>query len=337
VSRTLPPTPRRLALAALAGQVPRSRALLAGAALLGAALALLVAGARAGGVLAAHLRDGLGHAGDHTPALAPASTAAQLGLGVLAVAVPVLAAAALAALVAHLGQVRRLWMPRRHIDGAPAAQAVAPRRLVDGALAVLALAGLGLVTLAWLARHRADLAALGAIAPAAAARGTLALVVSALAHLAAALVVVGAVELLLAVLRHRADLHLTRAEADADARAAGLDPRWRRSVRTGRAGDQRLLRLARRADLVVVGHGAVAVATPGAGAGADGPRLLGVARGAEVTTLVAAARRHRVPLPRDPALVTALLDAPTGPIDPRLWPAVAALVAASREPPAAAS
>jgi flagellar biosynthesis protein FlhB len=321
--RVLPPSARRVALARRAGLVPRSAILVAGAAWTGAAIGLWLAASRARALLASSFvtattaTDG---------SVAPPPTAADLVVAVLGVAAPLVAGAALAAVAAHLAQTRQLAIPRRVIPGAPRPARGIDRRAADVGLAGLRAVAVAAVAVAWTWTHLADLGRLAGEPAGAALAGATALLVSALAHLAAALLAVGALDLLVAVLRHRADLRMTRTEAADDARAAGIDPRWRRA-RLDRGAGADAVRTAR---LVVAGDGATAIRWhetlwPV-------PTILATGRGLDATRLLELARRHHVAIHHAPALARGLGTLAAGAAVPdALRPALAELVAADGE------
>ncbi|HET9991505.1 MAG TPA: EscU/YscU/HrcU family type III secretion system export apparatus switch protein, partial [Kofleriaceae bacterium] len=144
--KPFPPSARRIALARRAGLTAASPVLVGG--LVAAAVAIAVA--VAGGWFA--LGDAVSSActfdsGVHRDAIAPAL---QLPHAVLSLAAPILTAAALAGLVAHLAQTRALWLPRRRLEHAPALDRGPAARARGAAFDLLAVATLGAVAFAWL-------------------------------------------------------------------------------------------------------------------------------------------------------------------------------------------
>src|SRR5690242_15740128 len=113
--RPFRPSPRRRALARQAGLHAASPTITGGV----AAAAALVALAALGGTLARRLGAAIAAACAGHAALAPGA----LAEAVLGAALPILAAAAVAGMVAHLAQTRAAWLPRRRIAGAPALEA----------------------------------------------------------------------------------------------------------------------------------------------------------------------------------------------------------------------
>jgi len=351
--RPFPPSPRRRALARRAGLHAASPWITGGVA---AGAALLAVGAV--GRLALHrLGDAIVaacHAGAQpTPdAALSALPLASLPQAILGLALPLLAAAALAALLAQLAQTRAAWLPRRRFDGAPALDAGSgPRvRRASGDLA----AGTVLATVAfgwlwWTAPRIASLLAIDPIAraPSLAApldRGAAAmhgdvlaaspLLAGAVALLVSLAVAVTVAWLALGVLdalaRHAAlarALAMTSTQKREDDRLAGADPRWR----AHRAAVQRGPRLAE----AVAGASVLVLGDDAAVAVAWDPRHRPVpvrtasARGPRARQLLGLARRHRIAVHRDAALAVALVDG-DGPVPEPHWPRLAEIIAATR-------
>ena len=113
--RPFPPSPRRRA-GTPGGPRRREPHLVAGGAWLGALVGLVLvargAGAQIGGWIASACR-----ASDGGPA--SLTLDALLRRRSAQIALPLLAATALAAFAAHVAQTRTLWIPRRTIPGAP--------------------------------------------------------------------------------------------------------------------------------------------------------------------------------------------------------------------------
>lgn len=333
--RVLPPTPRRLALARRAGMVARSPVLVAGAAWAGAAIALWIAMRRAGAALETAIRAGASTA-DSTAASAGGVTAAARAAGgvapgdviaaVLGLVAPVVIGAVIGGLALHLAQTRALAIPRRRIDGAPRPARGIDRRAGDAGVRAIRAAIVGATAIGWTWIHLGDLGHLAELAPAAALAGAAVLGLGAIAHLAAALLVAGALDLGVAVLRHRADLRMTRREMIDDARAAGIDPRWRAGrARDGRDRDPTLAVASAR--VVITGAGAVAIRYhdrlwPR-------PMIVAAGRGLDATRLLELARRHRIAIHHDPELARALADAGVDAAVPDRWLAPLADVVAA--------
>jgi len=282
-----------------------------------------------------------------------APTASSLVGMVLAYAIPILGAAAIAAVVAQLAQTRTLWLPRRRIDGAPApVRSPAARAAIDlgGAAAIVA------IIVAWLWAMMPRLATLFEVEWPSGA-----LVIAAiLATSTIALVVIATVD---AIVRHvelAAGLRMTPAERREDVRQAGMDPRWRRRAS---ARDE-----LGHATVLVLGNG-VAAAIAWDPIHRPVPVCVAQGRGTEATRLLGLARRDRVPVHRDVELAaqlvgdaaarprapqsapqsatqyatqTAAANGPgaanasvfaVAPIDMTLWPRLAEIVAAVRRDP----
>jgi len=229
--RPFPPSPRRRALARAAGLTAASPLLVAAAAL-GAAAATSAILARDAvhtlGVWLAAACDG--HA---------SLTAAALPRAIATLAAPLLGLAAVAALAAHLAQTRGIWLPRRRIEGAPAA----PRR--TGLLDLLAAIVVGTTAFAWLWLTAPRIAALVTAPPAQAALAVAAFV----ATLAIAIVVLGTLD---ALLRHAAlgnAFAMTAEEKRQDERLSAADPRWRARRLEQARGDARAFARTNRASM----------------------------------------------------------------------------------------
>jgi flagellar biosynthesis protein FlhB len=266
------------------------------------------------------------HVAQHASDVAPhavglpadlAHRASDVATAVLDLALPLLVAAAVAALVVHVAQTRSLWFPRRSIPGAP----VLPRRarLGTDALGTVAIGG---VTVGWLWLCAPRLAAL-IQAPVAAAAAILALVVT----LAVAWVVLGVAD---ALVRHGQltdALSMSREDKREDDRLVAADPRWRAqrlSVMRGPAVGDAVARAA----VVLVGDD-IAVAIDWDVVRQPVPLRSTTGRGARATQLVALARRHRVAVHRDGALARLLVTG-EGPVPEEHWSRLAEIVAAVR-------
>jgi flagellar biosynthesis protein FlhB len=157
--RPFPASPRRRALARQAG-LHAASPLVVGAA---AAAAVVVAAGAAGSAATRRLGPALVAACAGHGELGPAAIPETVG----AVVLPVLGAAAVAAVLAHLAQTRALWLPRRRIAGAPALEAGALPRTRSAArdlAAAAIIAGVAFAWLWWLAPRLATLVALDPIA-----------------------------------------------------------------------------------------------------------------------------------------------------------------------------
>ncbi len=236
---------------------------------------------------------------------------------VLELLLPLLLAAALAALVAHVAQTRALWFPRRRLPGAPSV----PRRARAG-FDLVAAGTVGAVAFAWLWLCAPRLALL-VEAPLAAALAVASFAVT----LVAAWVALGAID---ALLRRRVlveALAMTREEKREDERMTAADPRWaaqRLAVARGPAvGDA-----VARSSIVVVGDD-VAVAIEWDPVRQPVPLRVATGRGPRATQLMALARRQRVAMHRDVEMAATLVMA-EGPVPERDWARLAEVVAAVR-------
>ncbi|MEO7733877.1 MAG: EscU/YscU/HrcU family type III secretion system export apparatus switch protein, partial [Kofleriaceae bacterium] len=257
-------------------------------------------------VLGVAATDGPGAGAAHAGAALPA---------IVSLALPILGAAALAALVAHLAQTRAPWLPRRRLRGAPVLEAGAiPRaRRAGGELAAAGvIAAVAFGWLWWMAPRLAGLAALDPLAAASPhatpplLAGAAALLISLAVALTIAWLALGAVD---AVVRHAAldsALAMTSTEKREDDRLVGADPRWR----ARRAAIQRGPRLAEAiagASLLLLGDDA-AVAVAWDPLRRPVPVRTASGRGPRARQLLGLARRHRIAVHRDPALTAALVD-----------------------------
>jgi flagellar biosynthetic protein FlhB len=339
--RPFPPSPRREALARRAGVVAASPWLTAAAAWLGALVAAVATARAASGLIGAWIARaadeaaaGAGAPGvgstNHAPdAISDAGAAfAHAAPTVLELALPILVAAAIAAVIAHLAQTRAVWLPRRRIAGAPAVPGDAGARARRAGLDVVAALAFGATAFGWLWLVAPRVAKLPQLAGADDLAAAGALIASSVATLAIAWVVAGAIDALARTAERAAALRMTTTDKRDDDRLAAADPRWRERRRA----------LARRAEpatempgasLLVLGDG-VAAAVAWDAVRRPVPARVVAGAGARVTQLVALARRHRVPVHRDPTLARALARGDDGPVDRELWPRLAEVIAAVR-------
>jgi flagellar biosynthesis protein FlhB len=295
---SLPPTPERRALARRAGIVPLSPALTAAAAWTAGAALLAWAGGAVAGRLAAVARAGVAGAGGEVAGALPAALAEVVSL-----AAPLVAAIAAVAVLVHLGQTRTPWLPRRRLRGAPRPRGGAGRRAADAGLGLLAMAVGGAIAGRVVLVHGADL--VRASAPQA-----LAVIAIGLVQVAAGLLAVGVADAGLRVLRHAADLRMTPRERRDEERARAGDPRWRRLRRERAAADGSLAAVAGSA--VVIADEVAAVAIAWHARWSPVPRIVVGGTGRAAMAVVAAARRHGVPIQRDGELAAALAGAAPG-------------------------
>lgn len=252
---------------------------------------------------------------------------------VLELVAPLVIAAALAALVAHVAQTRALWLPRRRIAGAPV---VPPARVARTTLDMIAAAVVGAVAFGWLWITAPRLAALfaigggpGARSATAALDGAPVAVGAALASLAAALAIAWVALAALDALVRRAQvsraLAMTVAEKREDDRLAAADPRWR-AQRSALAREPLASPAVARAALVLLGDD-VAVAIAWDARRQPVPVRTITGRDARATQLLGLARRHRVAVHRDAQLARALGDT-AGPVPEAHWARLAEIIAA---------
>jgi flagellar biosynthesis protein FlhB len=262
--------------------------------------------------------EGVTHVGDTSPADAAVLLLGDAARAVLELAAPMLAAAAIAAILVHLAQTRGLWLPRRALPGAPQVPRHDVRRTaldLAGALAI------GAVCLGWLWTTAPQLALL-VQSP----RFAAAALASLLAALAIALLVLGVIDTLVRHVQLASALAMTRDEKREDDRLAAADPRWRAqrlSILRGNTSDA-----VARSSLVLLGDD-LAIAVAWDPIRQPVPLRVATGRRARATQLVALARRHRVAVHRDSELAARLVDH-EGPVPESDWPRLAPIIAAAR-------
>lgn len=237
-------------------------------------------------------------------------------VAVLELATPLVGAAAIVALLAHLAQTRAPWLPRRRIAGAPV---VDPARVRRAMFDLAAAATIGGVAFAWLWFVAPRLAQLSSM-PLASGLA----IASAAASFAIAWIAIGIFDALLRAHDLASALRMTAREQREDERLSTGDPRWR--AMRARAADDPATAIAG-STLLVLGDGiAVAIAWDPI----RRPRPMRTASGhdARATQLLALARRRALPIHRDPALASALDG--IGPVDEAHWPRLAEIVAAMK-------
>jgi flagellar biosynthesis protein FlhB len=222
---------------------------------------------------------------------------------------PLLAAAA-AALAAGALQTRFLVAPAaasprlaRLAPGRGLARLLSRERLAAVALAVAKALLAGLLVLAWARGAAPALARLPrAVAPGAALPGLLAPLAL---RLGTVLLALGVADLLLARRRHLRELRMTRPEVRREQREEDGDPALRAERRRRHRALAETSPVAR-ATCVVVNPTRVAVALVHR-RGQDGaPRVVAKGTGAAARRIRSVARRHGVPVVRDPPLARAL-------------------------------
>ncbi|HEY5939056.1 MAG TPA: EscU/YscU/HrcU family type III secretion system export apparatus switch protein [Kofleriaceae bacterium] len=315
--RAFPPSPRRLALARRAGLHAASPVLVGALACGGIVLALVTLGRAVG----ARVGDWIAAAcdlGGTRPALAPRDAAGAI----IELALPLVIAAALAAVVAQLAQTRAVWLPRRRLDNAPALDRGAGARTRRTAFELVSAAIIAGVAIGWLWWVAPRLARLPSVPLAGAS-----LLASFLAAIAIAWVAIGVVDALLRAAELARALRMTARERREDERLGGADPRWR----SARAAAQRTTdpRAAMAGSTLLVLGDDLAVAIAWDPIRRPTPVRTATGRRARATQLVGLARQQRIPIHRDVALAAALV-ASEGPIPEPHWPRLAEIVAALR-------
>jgi len=325
--RAFPPSPRRRALARQAG-LHAASPFLVGAA---AAAAALVATTAVAGTLAQRLGAAIAAACRGQPVLPPAS----LVEAVVSAALPIVGAAAVAALIAQLAQTGAGWLPRRRIPGAPIAESGALPRTQRAAGELAAAAVIAGGAFAWLWSAAPRIAVLVELAPGAPSPSSparlLAGAAALLASLGGALVVgwaaIGVLDAVARQIGFARALAMTSADKREDDRLAGADPRWRARRAALQRGPHASDAVAS-ASVVVLGDDA-AVAIAWDPARRPVPVRTAIGRGPRATQLLGLARRHRIAVHRDPALAAALVTG-DGPVPEPHWVRLAEIIAATR-------
>jgi type III secretion protein U len=331
-ARTEEPTPRRLREARGRGEVARSADLLAAAALAGGLAGLTVAGRDLVDVLSRSLR-----AAAAGPAWGadPAGLARDALLLVLRLSLPPAGGALAAVALAGALQTGFAFSPaaaRPRLERLDPFRGLA--RLVDASQAVRAALGLAkaLLLLALLVAWGGDAARALSSLPRAAAPGALAAAAPLLGRLAlrlaAALAVLGVVDLLLERRRLRRALRMSRDEVRRELREDEGDPARRAERRRAHRALVEAGAVAR-ATVVVVNPTLVAVALRHERGGAGAPVVVAKGAGPAAARIRSAARRAGVPVVKDVPLARALLRlADVGDeIPEELYDAAAALLA----------
>jgi flagellar biosynthesis protein FlhB len=318
--RPFPPSARRRALARSAGLSAASPIVVGAAAWIGAVAAVLVVGraiaVRLGVWIAEACSAGAGTdavTGPRGPSMSAIVT------DVLAFVLPVLIAAALAAVVAHVAQTRGVWMPRRKLRGAPALE---ESRAAHGGLAIAGAITIGAVTLAWLWAFAPRLALLIDHPDAAAL-----MLAGFLGSLAAVWIVLGAIDALLRHAELQSSLRMTAADKREDERLAGADPRWRARRAEVARGAASVRDAVAGASVVLLADGA-AVAVAWDPVRRPVPVRTVTGKDARATQILALARRHGIAVHRDPELALALVDG-DGPVPEARWARLAEIIAAT--------
>jgi len=313
--RPFPPSPRRLGLARRSGLHAASAVLVGAAACAAALLALVVLGRAA----AEHLGAAIAAAcsGAET-AIAPSHAAGAI----LELALPIIGAAALAAMIGHFAQTRALWSPRRRLEGAPTLDGGPTARTRRAGFDLAATGVIAGVVFGWLWLVAPRLAAL----PSQPLAGG-ALLASAVAAIVIAWLAIGVIDALLRHAELGQALRMTTREQREDARLAGADPRWR-ELRAKASREPNVRDAITGSTLLLLGDDA-AVAIAWDPIRRPIPIRTAIGRRARATQLLGLARRHRIPVHRDALLVEALVTG-DGPIPETHWPRLAEIVAALR-------
>ena len=334
--KPFPPSARRLALARGAGLTAASPVLVAGIAAAAVAIAVALAGgwsALGSAVSAACTFGGAGRGGAGVADGGDAFAAVRdLPHAILSLAAPILAAAALAALLAHLAQTRALWLPRRRIDQAPALDRGPAARARGAAFDLLAVAIAGAVAFAWLWLLAPRIARLVELEPRAMLVAFGALGASLLAALACTWIAIGVLDALARHVELGHALAMTTTEKREDDRLSAADPRWarQRALAGGDASsDGFALANAVAACAVVILGDDLAVAIAWDATRRPIPTRVAVGRRARATQLVGLARRHRIAVHRDASLARALGDG-EGPVPDARWRDLADVLVAVR-------
>lgn len=315
--RPFPPSARRRALARSAGLTAASPIVVGAAAWIGAIVAVLVLGRALAERLGAWIAEACSAPGAAEVPQRPSMTA--IVGDVLAFVLPLLVAAALAALVAHVAQTRGLWTPRRTLRGAPALE---ESQAAHGGLAILGAVAIGVVALAWLWAFAPRLALL-IEHPAAGAL----MLAGFLGSLAAVWVVLGAIDALLRHAELQRSLRMTAAEKREDERLAGADPRWRERRAEIARGTASVRDAVAGASVVLLADGA-AVAVAWDPVRRPVPVRTVTGTDARATQILALARRHGIAVHRDPELALALVEG-DGPVPEARWARLAEIIAAT--------
>ncbi len=317
--RPFPPSARRLGLARRAGLTAASPQVVAAVAWGAAALALPLV-ARAG---AARIGAWITAACDQRATLA----VADVPSAVSSLALPVLAVLAVAALAAQLAQTRTPWLPRRTVAGAPAVDRGPVGRATATARELAGAVVLGGVAFGWLWQMAPRLARLPDLSASDAVLAVGALLGSFGATLAIAWLAIGVLDALARSAEVAGALGMTDRERREDARLAAADPRWRARREAAARGPSTAEAVAAAAVVLLGDEAAVAIAWDPRSRPI--PVRLAVGHGAKASQLVGLARRARIAVHRDAALVTELA-AHEGPVPEASWARLASIIAALR-------
>lgn len=317
--RPFAPSQRRRALARAAGHTAASPAVVAAAAWGGGLVAVLLLGRAIAAKLAAWVAAAASSGATTPPHESSALSVGALPREVVALALPALAAAAIAALVAHVAQTRSIWLPRRKLRGAPT---VSSSRTQRAGLDLAAAFAVGAVTVGWLWACAPRFAHL-VDDPAQAGWMILAFAAS----LAIVWVMFGALDALLRHTELSRSLRMSAQDKREDERLAGADPRWARRRRDAQQSPAPVRDAVAAASLLLLGDG-TAVAIAWDPVRRPVPIRTATGTGARATQLLALARRSRIPVHRDADLAAALAGS-DGPVPEARWAHLAEIVAAT--------
>ena len=251
---------------------------------------------------------------------------------VLGIALPIVGAAAIAAVAAQLAQTRALWVPRRRIAHAPTIDRGAGARMRGTAFDLVAVAVAGAVAFGWLWSVAPRLALLFELAPDDLLGASTALGASFIAALAIAYLGVGVVDAVARQVELADALAMTAAEKREDDRLTSADPRWARQralLARDTASEGAALAASVAGCAVVILGDDLAIAVAWDATRRPIPTRVALGRHARATQLVGLARRHRIAVHRDPDLARALGDG-EGPVPEARWRALADVLAALR-------
>ncbi|MFT3691539.1 MAG: EscU/YscU/HrcU family type III secretion system export apparatus switch protein [Kofleriaceae bacterium] len=331
--KPFPPSGRRIALARQAGLTAASPVLVGGMACAAVVIALVYGrfalGASIADAVASAGRDTAGF-GDAAIARDVVSVGHSLTSHVLAIAVPILLAAAIAALLAQVAQTRTLWLPRRRIEGAPAVDGGSLARVRSTAFELGSAVVIGGVVFGWLWIFAPRIATLVEQEPRGMLAGFASLAVSALAAVAIAWIALGILDALTRQLALANALRMTASEKKEDDRRSAADPRWARarSLLDRAPEGEALSNLVAGSSVVVIGDDTAVVIAWDA-LRRPIPTRIAVGRRARATQLIGLARRHRIAVHRAPELARVLVGE-DGPVPEVHWRALAEVLAATR-------
>jgi flagellar biosynthetic protein FlhB len=315
-SRILPATPRRLEQAREEGQVPRSRELIAAATVAAGAAGAWAAGPFWVAACERLLEHGLRLAPGE--AFATAALTGRFGVALVdatLVLAPVLVGAALVAVLGGLGVGGWLYAPKAFM---PDFNRLDPLRGLGnvfsrhGALelvkAIAKALVIGGVAAHFLWTERDTLAQLPGVAPRAGIVALGVLLGDLIVRLAAALLVIAALDVPLVLWRHYAGLRMTQEEVRRELRESEGDPQLKARIRSQQRERARGRMMAEvpKADLVVTNPTRFAVAIAYREGEMRAPRVVAKGQGEVASRIRETAAEHGVPLLEAPPLARAL-------------------------------